>query len=175
MWTRLRAEMASDWASDALAVARWIVAGAWSFRQGNPRTGYWGPDRGRRQLASVAARLAVYEALSAEVHCRDLGAGLPPGLPLDLDGAIVYVDPPYLGTTGYRHDLARAAVLDLARDAADRGAAVYISEAEPLEALGWEAIEITDARRGAARTFSRQQREWLTFHRPARAGARRAA
>ena len=43
---------------------------------------------------------------------------------------------------------------------------VCISEAEPLEELdGWHQVEITDTRKGQKRTFSKQQREFLTLNR----------
>lgn len=93
-------------------------------------------------------------------------AELEPGTPW-----CVYVDPPYQGTAGYGHAFARAEVLDVANRWADAGAAVVVSEAEPLDGAlgaGWSAVEITGERRGGPRTFSRQQREWLTV---SRAGA----
>ena len=49
------------------------------------------------------------------------------------------------------------------------GATVCISEAEPIPELmadGWHAVEISATRRGAKRTFSKQQAEWLTLSRP---------
>jgi hypothetical protein len=88
-------------------------------------------------------------------------AQLPPG-------TIAYMDPPYVGTTGYAADLPRADVVGLARRWSDAGAWVVISEAEPIADLvadGWHAVEITAGRVGQKRTFSRQQREWLTMSR----------
>lgn len=43
-----------------------------------------------------------------------------------------------------------------------------ISEAEPIPELvaeGWHAVEITGQRFGLTRTFSKQQREFLTLNR----------
>ena len=60
-------------------------------------------------------------------------------------------------------------MVELALAWADAGAWVVISEAEPLPELlaqGWHQQEITWCRRGAARTFSKQQREFLTMNRP---------
>jgi hypothetical protein len=85
-------------------------------------------------------------------------ADLPPG-------TVVFMDPPYVGTTGYGNDLPRKDVVSMARRWAEAGARVYISEAEPLPALvadGWHAVEITSQRIGQKRTFSKQQREWVT-------------
>ena len=91
-------------------------------------------------------------------------ADLPPG-------TVVYMDPPYVGTTGYGNDLPRSEVVSMARRWADAGARVYISEAEPIGALvddGWLTVEITSQRIGQKRTFSKQQREWVTCsHEPA--------
>jgi hypothetical protein len=89
-------------------------------------------------------------------------------------GAVIYADPPYLNTTGYGNDLPRQDVVNMARRWAEAGARVYISEAEPLPALvadGWHAVEITSQRIGQKRTFSKQQREWVTCSVPP-AGAR---
>lgn len=79
---------------------------------------------------------------------------------------VVFIDPPYVGTTGYGHDLPRAEVIELARAWADVGADVYISEAEPIPIPGWFDVEITGTRKGQKRTFSKQQREFVTCSRP---------
>jgi hypothetical protein len=97
------------------------------------------------------------------VLCCDARAAQPETLP---EGAVAYMDPPYLGTTGYAHDLGRPEVVELARRWADAGAVVCISEAEPIPELmadGWYSVDITETRRGQKRTFSKQQREWLTM------------
>ena len=93
------------------------------------------------------------------------------GTPGDLDGVVVYMDPPYLDTTGYLHRLGRDAVVSHAIDFASVGAHVAISEAVALPelmALGWFAADITGGRKGQKRTFSKQQREMLTMNRPGR-------
>ena len=69
------------------------------------------------------------------------------------------MDPPYVGTTGYASDLPRAEVVRIAREWADAGADVYISEAEPIPELvadGWHKFDISSTRRGQKRTFSKQ-------------------
>jgi hypothetical protein len=89
----------------------------------------------------------------------------PPPLP---DGCVAYFDPPYIGTTGYGNDLTRAEVCEMAERWASAGAAVYISEAEPIADLdGWHSVEITSTRVGQKRTFSteRGRTEWLTCNR----------
>lgn len=88
------------------------------------------------------------------------------GTPGDLSGCVVYADPPYAGTTGYAHDLPRAEVVQYGLAYADMGAAVCVSEQEPIPELmqaGWYATEITADRLGARRTFSKQKAEWLTM------------
>ena len=97
------------------------------------------------------------------------------GTPGDLDGVVVYMDPPYLNTTGYAHDLGRDEVVAFARDFDRLGAVVAISEAEVV--IGdWHAVEITEGRKGQKRTFSRQQAEWLSMNRePAHRVATQAA
>jgi len=90
----------------------------------------------------------------------------PPQLP---PGVVVYIDPPYRGTTGYAHAFARSEWLPVVRRWAAAGALVVVSEAEPIDDLlddGWHAVEITGERVGQKRTFSKQQREWLTMSRP---------
>jgi hypothetical protein len=94
----------------------------------------------------------------------DLSALL--GTPGDLEGVVVYMDPPYLNTTGYLHDLGRGEVIGHALDLSSLGATVAISEAEPipeLVAAGWYVADLTAGRKGQKRTFSKQQREYLTM------------
>jgi hypothetical protein len=82
---------------------------------------------------------------------------------------VAFIDPPYLNTTGYAHDLPRAEVVAIARRWAAAGATVAISEAEPIPELvaeGWYAVRIDGERVGQKRTFSKQQAEWLTLSRP---------
>lgn len=92
------------------------------------------------------------------------------GTPGDLSGCVVYMDPPYVDTTGYHHGLPRAEVVSIAIEYASMGAHVAISEAVPLPelvALGWHVADITGGRKGQKRTFSKQQGEFMTMNRPA--------
>jgi 16S rRNA G966 N2-methylase RsmD len=103
-------------------------------------------------------------ALPALVH-PDARTIDPPTLP---PGTVVFIDPPYVATTPYAHDLPRAEVVTLARRWAAAGAIVAISEAEPIPELvteGWHAVRIDAERVGQKRTFSKQQAEWLTLSR----------
>lgn len=162
-------------ASDTEGVAAWLSVAAGAYEYGNVRTGMckerwigkpggfgnsggdikpvreWLPGR----VESIPPGLAVYPGSAMDL---DPGDGLP-------DGCYTYIDPPYQGTTGYSAKLARKDVLALAQRWADAGALVCVSEAEPLPLEGWTHIEITSTRVGQKRTFSKQQREWLTVSR----------
>lgn len=142
-----------------------FLGSRWAFRSGQPETGFKGaagggaPERTAPEEARRLRWLSVSD-LSASVlpSAHDVG-DLPPG-------SVVYIDPPYVGTTGYGHDLPRSEVVALALRHADH--LVMVSEAEPvaeLVALGWHAVDITSARVGQKRTFSKQQREWVTMNR----------
>jgi hypothetical protein len=100
-------------------------------------------------------------AIAPDARAIDPGPCLPPG-------TVCYMDPPYVGTTGYASDLPRADVVALARRWAAAGALVCISEQVAIPELvadGWEAIDISDRRVGPRRTFSKQQSEFLTLKR----------
>lgn len=83
--------------------------------------------------------------------------------------SVVYIDPPYAGTScGYAAELSRANVLTIAHRAIARGYPVVVSEAEPLPALDCGTVEHRQLAgpTGGGRTASRQQAEWLTIYRP---------
>lgn len=158
-------------------VAAWAFLSNGAYRKGEIESGY-DPTRseerpatatGGRQPGLLEALPPRFEAIppfppvTLAADARDL---TPPKLP---PGVIVFCDPPYVGTTGYKHDLPRAEVVRMARLWADAGATVCISEAEPIPELmadGWHAVEISATRKGQKRTFSKQQAEWLTLSRP---------
>jgi len=112
------------------------------------------------QPAPLFEALPVIEATIVDnAGLIEPGPDLPPG-------TVAYMDPPYVGTTGYGHDLPRSEVVALARRWSAAGAMVAISEAEPigdLVAEGWHAVRIDGERKGQARTFSKQKDEWLTL------------
>ena len=169
LWERLRAEGPVR-AAEPREVARWaFVAGA-AFVQGDPATAYAGdPGTNGGRMGDVRARVSGrLDALPELPGCivPDATQVKPAQLPA---GAWVFIDPPYVGTTGYAHDLPRSEVLRLARLWHQAGAHVAISEAEPLAELvaeGWHAHCLTRERIGQKRTFSKQQAEWLTLSRP---------
>ena len=94
----------------------------------------------------------------------------PPRLPA---GTVVIIDPPYVNTTPYGHDLPRAEVVRVARAWREAGARVGVCEQEPIADLvgdGWAFVDIADLRVGQKRTFSKQQREVVTLSEPAPVG-----
>lgn len=151
------------------SVAAWLHVGAWcrnrdhrngfnlpeatDARPGMERYGYL-PASLARRITAPPAPLSIYAGPAEDLH--------PPG---DCEGVYVYIDPPYSGTTGYAAKMPRETVLEVARRWSDAGAVVCVSEAEPLPLDGWHHVEITGARVGQRRTFSKQQAEWLTMNR----------
>ena len=151
-------------AIDPREVARWAHlmaagAGKWGewFAPSHPVAGWvTAPPE------TTARRCEDLPPVPATIH-PDACAVEPPPLP---KGTVVYIDPPYVGTTGYAHDLDRPAVVDLALKWHAAGATVAVSEAEPipeLVALGWRVVDITGQRQGQKRTFSKQKAEYLTI------------
>lgn len=152
----------------AREVARWMTLWPWCYRQGDWTSG--GPvlpgDRRQNTTATATATERAGMGLPATITPDARGIEPGPDLP---PGTVAYMDPPYVGTSGYGHDLPRSEVVALARRWAEAGATVAISEAEPVDDLtadGWSAVNITGQRVGQARTFSRQQAEWVTMNRP---------
>lgn len=156
----------------ALTPGQWLLAAAWT-RRGNPAFGwYCGPDvvrsdprrRARKgsnsiTLQGVVRRLEQLQQLGplpVTVHWGDARDIAPAA------GCKVYIDPPYVRSSGYGDDLAREAVLQLALQWHLAGSQVYVSEGEPLPLPGWAHTEITRQRRGARSPQSRGVREWLT-------------
>jgi hypothetical protein len=162
LWERLRAEgPVKSPPVDPREVARWC----WVQRRSAHAKGdgyHGGNDTHKISETAPAPALSTLPTLPASI-LPDARAVDPPQLP---PGSVVYIDPPYVNTTGYAHDLGRDAVCELAERWASAGAWVVISEAEPLAELGWNHVEITGERIGQKRTFSKQQREYLTMSQP---------
>ena len=80
---------------------------------------------------------------------------------------VEYVDPPYQGTTHYPNGhLGRAHVIELARAAQRRGAAVLVSEREPISDLvnrGWTAEPLRIGPASGTSPFRSRSQEWVTF------------
>jgi hypothetical protein len=159
----------------AREVAGFAVETAHQDRSGGFNAQHVGPPGDRRP----------YDIRVTADYCGRVTSGWPPvivaprvpraadvadllGTPGDLDGVVVYADPPYQNTTGYRDNLTRAEVVAYAADFAALGAVVCVSEAvaiPELVAMGWHSAEITEGRKGQKRTFSAQKQEWITMNR----------
>lgn len=174
--TGLPATIASDARRvDPREVARWGLLGQWSYRRGHPESGINGGLLVDREPTPTGGNAAKARTCEQEAALWDACPTVPatitddarPIKPADLPpGTVVYIDPPYVGTTKYADDLPRSEVVAMARRWADAGALVVISEQAPLPALmadGWHALDITATRKGQKRTFSKQQQEWLTM------------
>ena len=157
---------AGETAQKVTDVAAWLQRSAWSYEAGNLKKGFVGPGDRRQDTSSTATATAtaggVIRRGGVSLYAGSAEAIEPPD---DCDGVVVYIDPPYQGTTGYSATMPRETVLDTARKWSDAGAIVCVSEAEPLPLDGWHHVEITSARQGQKRTFSKQQAEWLTISR----------
>lgn len=172
LWERLRAEGPirvgeAREVARATTIQRWMYGNAPvhndgdGWRNGSDDGGVTFGANNFGTTATTANGMDRAPALPATVT-PDARAIEPADLP---PGTVMYADPPYVGTTGYGNDLPRKDVVSMARRWSEAGARVYISEAEPLPALvadGWHAVEITSERIGQKRTFSKQQREWVT-------------
>jgi len=121
--------------------------------------GYAG-DEARAVGAGLPWVIAALRALPpldrVHVH-RGPAQTLPP-----IPGALVYIDPPYEGTTGYGHAFPRADVLAVAEKWCQAGCVVAVSEACPLPLHGWYHHPLAKSK-GFGRTWSKQQHEWLTL------------
>lgn len=174
LWERLKAEGPIR-SSEAGEVARWSFVHQGSFQNKGPDAGI-GRPQGKpggdgfgakrpltEEIPDSLARGPTFPAITVHPDAREID---PPDLPA---GSVVFIDPPYVNTTGYGHDLPRADVVAMARAWRDAGSLVCISEQEPIPELiadGWHALDITSTRKGQKRTFSKQQAEWLTMSEP---------
>lgn len=168
-------------------IAKSILLDRWSFSQSGWRRGYGGPgatahdstvgnwtadqwdacisiDATARRVDSLRTIWPPVRVSLAIPSAEGVASAI--GTPGDLEGVVVYMDPPYVGTSGYLHDLPRPEVIRIARDFDRLGAVVCVSEAEVIE-IGWASTEIYKT--GNARTFSKQKREFLTINRAVKA------
>lgn len=163
--------------------AAWLVCASWSFRPGQPESSAAcpgdRPDRhkgDRPDLDKIAAYARDAARVLAGAHVTRLDAAAVP-VPADARGWLVYMDPPYAGTTGYSVGFPRPAVVEVARRWADAGAVVAVSEGACVDALGWDARDIgalanCGPKGGGAKTLGgRVQAEWLHASVPPRAPA----
>lgn len=109
---------------------------------------------------AIAGRVEQLPAPSVTVHHGDSYTLALELAEHDLTGWVVYLDPPYVGCTGYGWDCLRDQVLEMALRLRAAGAIVIISEAVGLAGeLGpdWHEQEITSL------GTSRSKSEWLTL------------
>jgi hypothetical protein len=152
---------------DPREVARTMFMQQAAYRRGEPDSGF-DDEQARGRPGAIAALMGWQSPPPMPATITPDARGIEPGPDLP-PGTVAYMDPPYVNTTGYGHDLPRSEVVALARRWAAAGAMVAISEAEPiadLTAEGWHAVRVDGERRGQKRTFSKQQAEWVTMNRP---------
>ena len=170
LWDRLKAEPVTS-------AAQWLVLQARTFGQmpTSITSSYMKPAANSTQAGgsrcgptaiTLKPRLKALAEHPALICSSASGVPLPDVLSTLSGRCVVYIDPPYQGTTGYAHDLTRDEVIALAQLWSDAGAAVYISEAEPIDLPGWHQVNITGCRVGQKRTFSKQQAEYITCNQP---------
>lgn len=144
--------------------------GRWSSPGFNTSSAYGLPGTERFGPVSpmIPSLVKVLRGYAKVVRPERLGGGRASAPGPDgagYDTTVVYLDPPYQGSTAYPGgDLDRPAVEALARSWHGAGATVLVSEAEPLEGLvaeGWEAVRI-DAGRKDTSPFRGKQAEWVT-------------
>jgi len=86
-------------------------------------------------------------------------------LPRRIESSVIYIDPPYQSTTCYPNgNIDRSSLIALAKWWFEAGAAVIVSESEPLQPLvdeGWRAVCL----RGTSsdnKPFQSKSAEWIT-------------
>ena len=145
-------------------------AGGYNVKTGERWEWNWETNEIPVESLPTFPALAVWQGVAEEL-----------ALPDDLTGFYILMDPPYKGDltgkiTGYKHgDCSRETVLSLARDYSQRGAVVAICESVRLDrdlGDGWTAVDISHARKGQVRSFTRNQgnnrkepQEWVTLNR----------
>lgn len=155
--------LAQDAGIEPGEVAEWIIPNGWAVSGKDPRYfGGPGRDSGFGIIEREGLAAACVPLIWPPVHLTPDAAIAPAKIP---PGTVVYMDPPYADTTGYKHTFDRATVIATAQRWASAGARVYISEAEPIEIPGWFHVDIGGERKGQARTFGDTQ-EWLTCSHP---------
>lgn len=161
LWETLKADRKADRKEGPKEVARWLFMANTAYRAGHPEHGgFVQPGSDRLTMEGLNKRLLSLSPIPALV------SNLPAEQyqPMEFEGRrVIYIDPPYQNTKGYRHKFPREAVIRVAERWFRAGWEVVISEAEPIDIEGWYHVDIGGERTGQKRTFSRQQSEWLTM------------
>lgn len=146
--------------------------GCWQSPGFNKTSAYGTP--GTAKFGAVAPQVPAMVAHIAALPYPPPGARLTcamaPAAPVGAEPAIVYLDPPYQGTTGYGPGAAcsRDEVVALALDAAEQGHGVIVSEACPVTELverGWATRQLAGPATHNA-PFRSKHEEWLTYRHP---------
>lgn len=140
----------------------WCICERRAGRKDSPKPavqrGKWdqGHSAGLQEPGTIARRLDSVASMAlpplSVVHgsAEDLAARG------DLAGVYVYMDPPYVGRTGYGFDFARSAVVAKALEFSSAGAVVCVSEGEPVSELclaGWDTACLNQGARPNAREY----------------------
>jgi hypothetical protein len=137
---------------------RWSLAGYAHQSVSSVRRGW----RGRLNMEEMARNLDRLPGVDGTIAH---GFAAAPKAGADLEGCVVYLDPPYVGCTSYAAACPREEVVRLAKAYAAAGALVAISEATALvdDLPGWHAVNLTHERTGQRWTERRVKGEWLTL------------
>ena len=154
-----------------IRVAQWLYLFNWSV-YARDAGGYCGPGKVTKggnkpyykrlpTLCNDIAALRFDTDISA-FQCSATEIPIPDSLP---SGSVVYIDPPYLNTSGYLKgvDLQRDQAVNLALAWHKTGARVVVSEGEPMPIPGARVLDITDQRIGIERVRALHLREFLTI------------
>lgn len=153
---------AVQWQSDGRAM-RWRSPGLnITSAYGLPATDKFGAVR--PQLPGLPDHL---RGLSAAAAGRVTGvcAAFRRDMVLNCRRAVVYIDPPYEGTSGYGDEYPREQVLDDATYLRAAGHLVVVSEAVPLDVHGADHVQLAGPS-GSGSPFKSKKPEWLTILRP---------
>ncbi|MDK7181343.1 hypothetical protein QP446_11340 [Corynebacterium riegelii] len=109
------------------------------------------PEELHRRIELIHRRMSGVKAIRSDIS-ELLNSSIP-------DNAVIYIDPPYLGTTNYGFDFEISAFV--AKLKTQTQAAIFVSEGS---ALGPHAVEIfpAGANGGITGNRSSKHREWLT-------------
>ena len=128
---------------------------------GTARFGYVLP-----MIPSLIRNLESYSNLIVPERLEKYRSNAPLPRSHCTESTIVYIDPPYQGSTPYPDgNLSREEVIILAHAWHDAGALVLVSEGEPLSTLikdGWLEMKISKSKNDAS-PFRGKHEEWLTL------------